>query len=49
MLFKSVLFQIIRDYRVNVVDERQRDKKIQYVDFPKPKDNLPLIVNKVTQ
>jgi cytochrome P450 len=49
MLFKSVLFQIIRDYRVNFVDERQRDNKIQYVPFPKPKDNLPLILNKVTQ
>jgi len=30
-------------------DERLRDNKIQHVDFPKPKDNLPLIVNQVTQ
>jgi cytochrome P450 len=45
MLFKSVLFQIIGQYGVKFVDERQHQNKIQYVPFPKPKDDLPLILN----
>jgi hypothetical protein len=43
------LVQIIKDYRVKSVDERQRDNKIQYVDFPKSKEILSLTMSKVTQ
>jgi len=47
MLFKSVLFQTLKQFRVNFVDEKQRDHKIQYVPFPKPQDNLPLVFSKI--
>jgi len=47
MLFKSVLFQTVKQFRVKFVDEKQRDNKIQYIPFPKPKDDLPLIFNKI--
>ncbi|MFT7140486.1 MAG: cytochrome P450 [Sulfitobacter sp.] len=47
MLFKSVLFQTVKQVRVKFIDEKQRDNKIQYVPFPKPKDDLPLIFSKV--
>ncbi|MFT4852368.1 MAG: cytochrome P450 [Candidatus Azotimanducaceae bacterium] len=47
ILFKTVLFQVIGKYNVKFVDEKQRDHKIQYVPFPKPKDNLPLVLNKL--
>lgn len=47
MLFKSVLFQAVKQFRINFVDKKQRDNKIQYVPFPKLKDNLPLILSKI--
>ena len=47
MLFKSVLFQTVKQFRVKFVDEKQRDNKIQYIPFPKPRDDLPLIFNKI--
>jgi cytochrome P450 len=48
ILFKTVLFQVIGKYNVKFVDEKQRDHKIQYVPFPKPKNNLPLVLNKLS-
>jgi cytochrome P450 len=45
MLFKSVLFQTVKQFRINFVDEKQRHRKIQYIPFPKPTNNLPLILN----
>ncbi|MFT7686614.1 MAG: cytochrome P450 [Candidatus Azotimanducaceae bacterium] len=47
MLFKSVLFQTVKQYRIKYVDEKQRDHKIQYVPFPKPKNDLPLVLSKI--
>jgi len=44
MLFKCVLFQIIKQYRVKFVDEAQANGKIQYLPFPKPRDDLPLVL-----
>jgi hypothetical protein len=49
MFFKCVLFQTLKQFRVTFVDETQRDGKIQHVPFTKPKDNLPLILNKDQQ
>jgi len=49
MLFKSVLFQTVNQYRVKFVDAKQRDNKIQYVPFPKPKDDLPLVLSKLSK
>jgi cytochrome P450 len=46
MLFKNVLFQVVGQYSVKFVVEKQCDHKIQYVPFPKPKDNLPLVLSK---
>jgi cytochrome P450 len=43
MLFKCVLFQVLKKHRVNFVDETQRNGKIKYVPFTRPKDNLPLV------
>ena len=47
MLFKCVLFQTIKQFRVEFVDEKQRNGKISYVPFTRLKDNLPLILSKV--
>jgi len=47
MLFKSVLFQTVKKYRINFVDEKQRHDKIQYIPFPKPKNDLPLVFSKI--
>jgi len=47
MLFKCVLFQTLRQFRVKFVDEAQANKTIQYLPFPKPKDDLPLILGEV--
>ena len=47
MLFKCVLFQTIKQFRVKFVDEIQRNGKIQHLPFPKPKDDLPLILSDV--
>jgi len=47
MLFKCVLFQTIKTFRVNFVQETQANDKIQYLPFPKPKDDLPLILSNV--
>jgi cytochrome P450 len=47
MLFKCVLFQTIKNFRVKFVQEAQATGKIQPLPFPKPKDDLPLILSKV--
>jgi cytochrome P450 len=47
MLFKCVLFQTIKQFRIEFVDEKQRNGKISYVPFTRLKDNLPLTLSKV--
>lgn len=39
MLFKCVLVQMIKHFRVKFVHENQASNKIQYLPFPKPKDD----------
>ena len=45
MLFKCVLFQTIKQFRVKFVNETQAVGKIRYLPFPKPRDGLPLILS----
>jgi cytochrome P450 len=45
MLFKCVLFQTLKQYRVNFVDEAQSNGRMQYIPFTKPKDSLPLVLS----
>lgn len=47
MLFKCVLFQTIKQFNVKFVHENQHKIKIQPLPFPKPKDDLPLILSAV--
>lgn len=44
MLFKCVLFQTVKQFRVEFADEKQRNGRISYIPFTRPKDNLPLIL-----
>lgn len=44
MLFKCVLFQTMKQFHVTFVDEKQRDGKISYAPFTRPKDNLPILL-----
>jgi cytochrome P450 len=46
MLFKCVLFQTIKQFDFKFVNESQAKGKIQPLPFPKPKDDLPLILSK---
>lgn len=46
MLFKCVLFQTIKQFDIKFVNESQAKGKIQPLPFPKPKDDLPLILSK---
>lgn len=45
MVFKCVLFQVLRQHHVKFVDDAQRNGKLQYAPFTKPKDDLPLILS----
>jgi cytochrome P450 len=42
MLFKCLMINALREYRVEYVDPRQANGKILYIPFTRPKDNLPL-------
>jgi cytochrome P450 len=44
MLFKCLLFNVLKNHRVQFADEAQAAGKIQYVPFTRPKDNLPLVL-----
>ena len=44
MLFKSVLFNVLKNHRVRFADASQADGKILYVPFTRPKDHLPLVL-----
>ena len=48
MLFKCTLFQTIKRYEVSFVNESQAQDKIQYLPFPKPKNDLPLVLRRPT-
>lgn len=47
MLFKCVLFHTLKSFRFNFANENQANGKIQQLPFPKPKDDLPLILAKL--
>jgi cytochrome P450 len=44
MLFKSVLFNVLKNHRVRFADASQADGKFLYVPFTRPKDHLPLVL-----
>ncbi len=44
MLFKCLLINVLRQYRVEYASEKQATGKILYVPFTRPKDNLPLVL-----
>lgn len=44
MLFKCLLFNVLKSNRVEFANPAQASGKIQYVPFTKPKDNLPLLL-----
>lgn len=46
MLFKCLMFNLIKHHRVQYVRDRQSAGKILYVPFTRPKDNLPLVISK---
>ena len=45
MLFKCALVQIIRSYRFKFVHQTQANGKMQFLPFPKPSDDLSLILS----
>ena len=47
MLFKCVLFQVIKKYQVDFAHDNQANDKVQYLPFPKPKNDLPVILSEV--
>ena len=44
MLFKCLLFTVLKNHRVEFADEAQAYGKITHVPFTRPKDNLPLLL-----
>ena len=42
MLFKCLMINTLREFRVEYVDQSQAKGKVLYVPFTRPKDNLPL-------
>ncbi len=44
MLFKCLMFNVLKSHRVRFADERQAKGKILYVPFIRPKDDLPLVL-----
>lgn len=47
MLFKCVLFQALKSFQVNFVHESQATDKIQFLPFPKPSNDLPLVMTNI--
>jgi cytochrome P450 len=47
MLFKCVLFQVVKNFTVDFTHAGQSQDKVQYLPFPKPKNDLPVILAKI--
>ena len=47
MLFKCLMFNLLKHHRVEFARASQADSKILYVPFTRPKDNLPLLISPV--
>jgi cytochrome P450 len=47
LLFKRVIFQTLKQFRIEFVHQSRAKGSIQYLPFSKPKDDLPLILRKV--
>lgn len=46
MLFKCLMFNLLKNYRVGFAKDSQVNGKILYVPFTRPKDNLPLVLTR---
>ena len=47
MLFKCVLFQTLKHFNVEFINQSQARDRVSFLPFPKPKADLPLILRRI--